>query len=605
MRQLRWVLAGGGSALTLALLSAGSASADHGRNFWAGQWTTNTGGVAFRLMDASEIANAKQERRAPELFNKLPCKTGPQFYRGGYGSGKVIACGTRTKVSGRWLSNSKPNDKGSFTIKIIDTDPLKFSGTAKPDGGAGFPYTGTWKMHFDGDRCCLAPKNPKPPACRTLNAVLGPVGGTDGCLRVTYEMPERFGLDNDHDDLVDYPSPDKAPLISPKGWRVEFKVAPIGESCNILNQDTVVWTVDGAVKKFRTTGRCQYQFRFADEGVYTVGLTVKDYRSKVRKLSLKVNVQDFVIVGIGDSLSSGEGSPDEPTRAGQAVRWQSRRCHASARSWQALVAKEMEDEDEQSSVTFIHLACSGASIEEGLLAPYEGIEDTAGDRLPGQVLRARALLAKREIDAVLMTIGVNDFGFAQIVKFCVIRPDCENRDYPGLSSGESLNAFTVRRLGELPARFRLLANAFRNIGVRPARVFPSHYPNILSEPGGGLCDEVVDDAVPLVPGVDISRNESVWLFNSLLVPLNSAISDAARDNGWTVTPGAREAFAGRGYCAPAADRWVVTKVESVANQGNDAGTLHPNPAGHQAMGAVAIRFIKGAFFPNGQARAAD
>jgi len=46
-------------------------------------------------------------------------------------------------------------------------------------------------------------------------------------------------------------------------------------------------------------------------------------------------------------------------------------------------------------------------------------------------------------------------------------------------------------------------------------------------------------------------------------------------------------------------------VESVANQGNDAGTLHPNPAGHQAMGAVAIRFIKRAFFPNGQARAAD
>ncbi len=59
-----------------------------------------------------------------------------------------------------------------------------------------------------------------------------------------------------------------------------------------------------------------------------------------------------------------------------------------------------------------------------------------------------------------------------------------------------------------------------------------------------------------------------------------------------------------GYCAPADDRWVVTNTESLANQGNDAGTLHPNPAGHQALSAVALRFIKPSFFPNGQARAA-
>jgi lysophospholipase L1-like esterase len=506
-----------------------------------------------------------------------------------------MGCGTATQLRGRWSSNDNPKNNGSFTIKVVDRDPLRFEGTATPDGGAKFKWTGEWSRHFDGDGCCVAAKKPKAPACRKPSSAYG---ATAGCLTVTYEMPERFGLDQDDDGLVDYQT--TAAQIAPKGWKVELKVNPGGESCNILK--TLEWRVEGKVAKFKptSTSRCQVQYRFPHEGVFDVSLKAPDYRGTTRTAALKVNVQDFLVIGVGDSLSSGEGSPDRVRSGTTGELWENRRCHRSAHSWQALIAKDMEEEDEQSSVTFVHLACSGAQMLEGLLGGYLGIEVPGPTTLlPAQVDEARRLIGGREVDAVLMTIGVNDLAFSTVLGFCVKYPFCYNRTF---ENNLTLDAATKVRLGALPGRYKQLSTALGRF-VKAQRVFISHYPNILAKPGGGVCDEVLDDAVPYIPGVDISSQESQWLFDSFLVPLNGRVSDAGRDLGWTVVPGAREAFAGHGYCATAADRWVVRYTESVARQGNEAGTLHPNPAGHQAMERLAEPLVKKAFFPSGSARA--
>lgn len=180
--------------------------ADHGVNFWSGQWTTNTGGVGFYLMSESGVENAKRETRRIELWDKLPCKSGPQFYRGGYGTGKVIACGTTTRLRGRWQGNGNRNDKGSFDITISSTDPLEFKGTAKPDGGVPFAYTGSFKQHFGGDGCC-SDATPEPSSTARADAAvewarsqLGSDAWSGRCqalVQVAYKAPSGYRTANE------------------------------------------------------------------------------------------------------------------------------------------------------------------------------------------------------------------------------------------------------------------------------------------------------------------------------------------------------------------------------------------------------------------------
>lgn len=121
-------------------------------------------------------------------------------------------------------------------------------------------------------------------------------------------------------------------------------------------------------------------------------------------------VRDRLIVGIGDSFSSGEGNPDTPVeidryshRRGlnvsfvydadsQAIKsvsayslpvrfqnvpagWLDRKCHRSAYSYHLRTALQVALADpKRSAVTFLGYACSGAEVTEGLLLPYAGVE---------------------------------------------------------------------------------------------------------------------------------------------------------------------------------------------------------------------------------------
>jgi hypothetical protein len=63
----------------------------------------------------------------------------------------VIACGTPTAIEGRWLSEVQAGNHGSFTLEINSQHPLTFTGTATPDGGKPFRWTGSWVKSFKGD----------------------------------------------------------------------------------------------------------------------------------------------------------------------------------------------------------------------------------------------------------------------------------------------------------------------------------------------------------------------------------------------------------------------------------------------------------------------
>ena len=105
--------------------------------------------------------------------------------------------------------------------------------------------------------------------------------------------------------------------------------------------------------------------------------------------------------------------------------WQNRRCNRSALAGQAQAAIALERSDPHTSVTFVHLACSGAEIVTGVIGPYAGVEPPPGAAdLPPQIDQALALIGDREVDAVLLSIGGNDAGFGPIVEACVKQEPC-------------------------------------------------------------------------------------------------------------------------------------------------------------------------------------
>jgi hypothetical protein len=159
----RCLLVVGVSVCAAVFVSASGGS--HGKNLWAGKWNTSTGSLSLRLLNPDEVETAKSGSDSTELWNKLPCKSGPQFYRGAYATGqgdkgKVLGCGTPTQLQARFLSTGKfRGAAGSFSIRISDRSPLSFTGTYREDSGGSGPYTGTWSNHFGGDNCCTGGSN--------------------------------------------------------------------------------------------------------------------------------------------------------------------------------------------------------------------------------------------------------------------------------------------------------------------------------------------------------------------------------------------------------------------------------------------------------------
>jgi GDSL-like lipase/acylhydrolase family protein len=601
----RWGLTAGLLAAALIVLTpASSVHASHGRNLWSGQWTTSTGGFALRLFLPGDLAIAKQEPRRTQLWNKLPCKNGPQFYRGGYNNpddrGKIMGCGTPTRLRGRWSSNDFPNANGSFDITITSRSPLRFKGKATPDGGKPSAWSGTWKSHFGDDGCCkggTSKPTKKLPAhqCRRFSALVS--ASKVECKIVSYEMPERFGPDRDNDGLVDYMDQSTSATIAPAKWPVEMTV----DDCD--NKAKYQWTVDGKDVQHRKKGKCTFVLDFDEEGAYTVKFAAKGDGGRESIGAKEVIVQDWLIVGIGDSLASGEGNI-ETTRTGSNV-WRPRRCHRSARSWQARLARQVEpnsggNRDPETSVTFLHLGCSGASIERGLLGGYEGI--VPGPDLPSQVDEVRRLIGGREVDALLVSIGVNEFAFGDVADHCARWPDCENRGFKG---SPSLRQSIETAFMELPNEYDRLATAL-SAPLAPLvakdRVYITEYPDFLNGPDG-ICDEILDDGAPwYAAGFDIGHAEAQWLFDHLLNPLNGQVAAAAQRNGWKLINGIAQPFRAHGYCAPLEARWIVTYAESMQNQATHHGALHPNRAGHGAIATLARAIVANDFYPGGETR---
>jgi hypothetical protein len=411
--------------------------------------------------------------------------------------------------------------------------------------------------------------------------------------RFDWTMPERVVMDPTAPASVDNLTPTREFLLQPNGWEVKLS------ACASFNRDhptaRYAWkvTVDvGQVLEQSSTG-CEATFVVPEQGRYPVELTLTDVHGHVSTATGPIDVRDILIVSLGDSVASGEGNPDHVAFGGQSGGWDNRQCHRSGLSGPAQAARRLEQADPHTSVTFLSLACSGASIVKGILEPYEGQEIHPGDAdLEPQIVVANRLLCEtsengcanpketRRMDALMLQAGANDLHFGTIVEEC---------GYPrffGVFEPCDSNDETILRLfndlRELPGRYSELARRLdAELNYREIH-FPQYF-DVTSANDGRACpsmDFITDDG----PNGLMTNAEVKFAYQEVILPLNSAVREAgieANNNGhrWNMLDQIMIKFVQHGYCAD--DHWITRYDESVRRQGNETGTMHPNGKGQE------------------------
>ena len=298
----------------------------------------------------------------------------------------------------------------------------------------------------------------------------------------------------------------------------------------------------------------------------------------------KVVVRDWLIVGLGDSNGSGQGT--RPTST--AVRPQ-RDAPTSTSS-----AKYVEDHDPRSSVTFLWASCSGARSDQLWRNTYEGQEPGRARRCRRSSTRSTAGSTastpegrrRRDVDRDQRHLLRLDHGFLHDLRHSdqpratgatcesakvVVEPDSQGYtgDYAQsfAKGAETLEEITNDRLGELKADYRLLDARLAKLD--PAHVFLTQYPDETTDASGDLCDGR--------SGPPPHLEETVWSFlHKAGADLNRAVS-ATASLGWTPITGIAADFTGHGYCSP--DTYFRTIVASGLSQGNAFGSFHATAAG--------------------------
>jgi lysophospholipase L1-like esterase len=371
------------------------------------------------------------------------------------------------------------------------------------------------------------------------------------------------------------------------------------------------------------------------EGPYSFTLEVKDGAQRARD-TLAADVRNIIVVAMGDSYASGEGNPRNVRawlRKGGAIDpyWDDDACHRSALGAPALAALQLERASRFTSVTLVDVACSGATVDAGIL----GAQLAAGQR-ESQVEQAARILGPHAADVVLLSIGGNDVGFGSILETCAFNANCPLaapapgplRAYPTVQQG------IQGQTAQLPGDFDRIAaclsggactladgRSFGGVPTSPdASILPTLYPDITRAANGQACSYLT-----------VSQQDFAWARATTLSPappatypyrttsgsvvdlanqagsLNSQVAGTSRLAGWLPVVGTWSASGdspvGHGVCA-GADAWVFgfTGLTSLPS-----ASFHPNPTGQSVMAAAITNAARSAITPRvgGAGRSAD
>jgi hypothetical protein len=333
-----------------------------------------------------------------------------------------------------------------------------------------------------------------------------------------------------------------APTDHPIGATLAGMVPP-GSRC--------VWNFDdGTIPPQNVTADCgaevRLRVRYGKPTIASVGITAPD--GSIQQAATEIVVRDFLIAGLGDSIAAGEGNPDKPValsdigfcfrdflggpgaqfyRPGRArypgdkscdvangeigsglrewqrhgPRWMNAGCHRSMYGYQMRAALELAVDTPHAAVTFLPLACTGATIANGMLGSQRIREcppdarETCSGTTPAQIAQLTQLLTQaqrqqsnRALDLILLTVGANDILFSGLVANVILEPGAERSLFN--RAGIIATAEQAARIAEveLPASFSKLRAALKPlIGNDLRRVVFTAYANMAMGESGAVC----------------------------------------------------------------------------------------------------------------------
>ncbi|WP_246739935.1 hypothetical protein [Bradyrhizobium aeschynomenes] len=383
---------------------------------------------------------------------------------------------------------------------------------------------------------------------------------------------------------------------------------PVGATC--------AWSFDDGDGPQTSTFDCaepvNLRVRYGRQTVASVDVTSPE---GTRQVSTGIQVRDVFIAGLGDSIASGEGNPDRPialadegfcfrsylggpsaqyyrpSRAGfkggraceapdtlqnwqkHSAVWFNAACHRSLYSYQTRTALALAVRYPHVAVTYLPLACTGATIADGLFGsqrareclPGRSVATCAGG-VNGQLgeLRDALTAAKRrqpdrKLDLVLLSIGANDINFSGLVADVIVDTPTERTLFKRSGVIGSVEESRSELARDLPQGFAKLREALKPLVGDLSHVVYTSYGNpALSGPGtpcrGGPAGFEVHPSFNANP--QRLANVAGFVENEFLPTLRGLAQCTAgilcrdpRADRMTFVDAHQAAFADHGFCA--------------------------------------------------------
>jgi lysophospholipase L1-like esterase len=312
---------------------------------------------------------------------------------------------------------------------------------------------------------------------------------------------------------------------------------PVGAIC--------AWSFDDGEAPLQSTFDCaepvNLRVRYGRQTVATVDIS--SGAEAPQRISTEIRVRDIFIAGLGDSIASGEGNPDRPialsdegfcfryylgsaaaqyyrpSRAGykggraceapdflqvwqrQSALWLNSACHRSLYSYQTRTALALAVQYPHIAVTYLPLACTGATIPDGLFAaqrarecppsksssPCQGSVNGQLAELREAVTAAKRRQADRKLDLVLLSIGANDIYFSGLVTDVIVDTITERALFRRSGVMASVDDSRAALARDLPQSFAKLREALKPLVGDLSHVIYTSYANPALSNGGAPC----------------------------------------------------------------------------------------------------------------------
>ncbi len=322
----------------------------------------------------------------------------------------------------------------------------------------------------------------------------------------------------------------KESYLTPVDHPVTVRLAggiPVGATC--------AWTFDDGQGPRQSTLDCAEPINLrVPYGVATnVAVDVSSGAEAPQHIATEIRVRDIFIAGLGDSVAAGEGNPDRqialsdvgfcfqsylggpgseyfrPSRAGykggracgspgqiqvwqrDSAVWFNPACHRSLYSYQTRTAIALAVQYPHIAVTYLPLACTGATITDGLFGTQrarECVVTKSGVDCQGKInaqlaeLREALTAAKRrqperKLDLVLLSIGANDINFSGLVADVIVDSPTERQIFKRSGVLGSVEDSREALTNDLPQAFNKLRGALKSLVGDMSRVIFVSYAN--------------------------------------------------------------------------------------------------------------------------------